>query len=572
MLYGQTNSGLLYLVEPSGGKAEKVILPPPSLLPMRLASLKTTQGADGNRVWVEVVTEDGDSGGKRSLPGFVLDGSLQARNFDMGSDALHDWRQFLLGTLGRGGNGLYMMDVSDHKNPKFMWYREKYGNQIVSMDKSSSFNAPVWTDSRGLSGNEAAWLKLGYAGASPAMGVAMNGGDSGNSLTRNIIVVPGGLQTEVDISKNGGEGAVILILDPKDGRVIKAFDGDALANGWRVGDRTVGRTPYMGMILSAPTLLSSSNSSSKYAQFISGHAYAADNRGNIFAISMEGKNGSPIPVQNWSVRTAATLQMKDARGAGTDRNFAIPHGVAFKKEKDGTVWMVGGTANVEVKERGKIINGDGRTVQMLFSINTPLHPAPGDGTIYRDDLHPLQTRANDVMPPGRKGWYIALDTVASTQQKIAGNEYVTTRPTVRGKKMYAATFTLSNIDLSGVEDICNASKSGVNGYSRLYAMDVSNGSNTWNGKDDSKIRFIQIEGVKITGTTPLRNADGSSTLVFTYELLSKDPFANADFKELARKNGITRLSDNSLALYIEKGKDWQAIPPERTIIYYWITK
>ncbi|MDR1915513.1 MAG: pilus assembly protein, partial [Synergistaceae bacterium] len=296
MLYGQTNDGLLYVVDPQKGEPEKIILPPPSLLPMRLASLKTMPGANGNRVWIEVVTEDGKGGGKRSLPGFVLDGSLQVRNLDLGSKQSHDWRQYMLGTLGRGGKGFYMMDVSDHKNPKFKWYIEKYGNQMVSMNESTPFNAPKWLDLSAFSGNDAAWRKLGYNGAKPAMGVTLGDDDKDNPQTRNIIVVPGGLQSRIDLANNGNEGAVLIILDPKDGGIIKAFDGDILdktqTSNWKAGNSVVGRTPYMGMIASEPTLMGSRNASSKFAGYITGRAYTADNRGNIFEVVMENNDGS----------------------------------------------------------------------------------------------------------------------------------------------------------------------------------------------------------------------------------------------------------------------------------------
>jgi hypothetical protein len=575
MLYGQTNDGLMYIVDPQNGNPEKIILPPPSLLPMRLASLKTTPAADGKRVWVDVATEDGVSGGMRSIPGFTLDGSLQTRNFDFGAGSSHKWEQSLLCTLGRGGNGFYMLDVSDHANPKFRWYKERIGNMIVSMDRSSSFNAPVWLDSAALQGKDAAWLKLGYDGAKPAMGVVTTGGNLDAPEMRNIIVVPGGIQEKIDLAQNGDKGAVLLILDPRDGSLIKAFDSDFIAKevdaNWKVGNAAVGVTPYMGMIVSAPALLASANQASKYARYMSGQVYASDNRGNIFAVALEKENGSPAAPTDWNIRTAATLQSKQTGPAGTKSNFAIPHGVALKKDK-GDIWLIGGTANVEAKANEPMANGEGDAGQIIFSIRTPLDVTPQDGTIYRDDLTALDPSAKDVAPPGGKGWYIRLNTVAGSKGKITADEYVTARPSLLGNKMYVSTFTLSEINLSGVEDICNSSKRGVNGYSRLYSLDFKNGSPSFNGLDDSKVRFIQMEGVKITGVTSLRNNDGGATLVFTYDLLAKNPFENKDFKKLAAKNGMSDLGDGKFAMHVDKKGEGTGLPPGSTLIYYWLQK
>ncbi|MDR0615790.1 MAG: hypothetical protein LBG29_03185 [Synergistaceae bacterium] len=574
MLYGQTNDGILYIVDPRNGNPEKVILPPPSLLPMRLASLKSLPGMSGSRVWVDVATEDGVTGGKRSIPGFMLDGALQARNFDFGDKSSHKWRQSLLCTLGKGGNGFYMLDVSDHVNPKFIWYRERFGSQLVSMDASVPFDKPSWLDSSALSGHEVAWLKLGYDGGKPAMGVVMTGGASDNPETRNIIVVPGGVQEKISLDKNGGDGAVLLILDPKDGSLIRAFDSESVANHvdakWRVGSANVGPTPYMGMMTSAPTLLSASNSASKYARYMSGRAYAPDNRGNLFSVIMERANGDPAAPSEWSIVTAATLQSNKTGLAGTKSSFAIPHGLAVKKDA-AAVWLAGGTADIEAKQNEPILNGEGDLKQMIFSVKTPLDAKPRDGVIYRDDLAQLNLRSNDVAPPDGKGWYVALETLAGASGKIAADEYVTARPVMRGKNMYVPTFTLSAINLSGVEDICNTSKSGVSGYSRLYSLDYRNGSGAFKGLDDSKRRFIQVEGVKITGVTHLRNNDGGSTMVFTYDMLSKNPFEDQHFSKLAAKNGITSLKDGSFALHVDKAHN-SVLPPGSTIIYYWIEK
>jgi Tfp pilus tip-associated adhesin PilY1 len=570
MLYGQTNNGLLYVIDPQNGKPERIILPPPSLLPMRLASLKTTPGSGGSRVWVDVATEDGKGGTKRSLPGFTLDGSLQVKNLDLGSKHSHDWRQYMLGTLGRGGNGLYMMDVSDHKNPKFKWYIERYKDKIVFMDVSSNGTSPKWLDLSSMSGNDAAWRKLGYNGAKPAIGVTLKDNDPDNPQTQNVIVVPGGLQSKIDLGNNGNEGAALLVIDPKDGSVIRAFDSAALgtrASNWRVGNSAVGRTPYMGMIVSEPSLLAS-RSDSRFGRYVAGRAYAADNRGNIFEVVMEKNDGSSMQPSDWYIRTAATLQTKKSGSAGTDKNFAIPHGVALVKEGPDVAWLAGGTANVDIEKSGGIVNGEGAIGQMLFSVKTPMNPGTTDRTIYRDDLYALQAYPDDVSPSGSKGWYIALDKRSKAPQEMIADETTAARPAVIGSTMYAATYTMSGIDLRGVEDICNATTKKVNGYSRIYALDVRNGASAFKGKGGSKVRYIQANGTKITGLTTLRNRDGSYTLAFAYDQQGKDPTKDANFMELLGNNG-GNIHDDVIYMRAKGGGASSRMPAGSSMIYYW---
>jgi hypothetical protein len=328
----------------------------------------------------------------------------------------------------------------------------------------------------------------------------------------------------------------------------------------------------MGMIVSAPTLMaSSSGGSSKYSRFLSGRAYASDNRGNIFAVSFEKEGGGPAQPPEWSIKTAATLQPKTASGAGTGKNFAVPHGVALKKDS-GAVWLIGGTANAGAKKDGMIVNGDGKIGQMLFSIRTPEKAAPEDGTVYRDSLTALDPRAKDSATPNGNGWYIPLDTAAASVGKIAEDEYVTARPALLGKKIYATTFTMSGISVEGLLDICNASKSGIKGYSRIYSLDYKSGSPSFSGLDGSKTRYIEIEGAKITGVTTVRNDDGGATLIFTYDMLTKNPFEKEEFKKLAEKNGLSNLGDGKFAMRVDKEGEQSGFPPSTTLIYYWIEK
>ncbi|MDR1481908.1 MAG: hypothetical protein LBI74_04720, partial [Synergistaceae bacterium] len=144
-IYAHTNDGVLHLLDAADGDEEMAILPPPMLLPTRLATLKTNVVSQTKPYlrWISSSMPEGQSGALRSNPVYLLDGALQVRRFDMGSggvysEGTHNWGTYLLGALGKGGRGLYMLDVTDHGSPKFKWYREKADAYLLSMDQDAN--------------------------------------------------------------------------------------------------------------------------------------------------------------------------------------------------------------------------------------------------------------------------------------------------------------------------------------------------------------------------------------------------------------------------------------------------
>jgi Tfp pilus tip-associated adhesin PilY1 len=508
MLYVQTNDGILHIVSPETGDEKKTVLLPPALLPARLASLKAAPDGDGKLVWLDVTAKDGTDGARRSLAGFTLDGPLKTRHFS-GIAAGGGWGTYLLGTLGRGGNGLYMLDVSDHDVPRFMWYHEKYEDRLILMPPGAV--SPSITSS--APPNYAAYAKLGYNSPAPAMGGVMGrGGSPDNPGMKNIIALAGGTQTISNPLENGTEGAVLLVLDPKDGSVIRAFDGSSLEKSFRVGGGVKGTAPYMGMMVSEPALLQTYDKKIGYTLYTAGRIYAADNRGNIFAVYMEetGANGQVehLDPHAWKIKTVATLQDNLPSGRLSGRNRAFPHGAAL--DKDGPyVWIAGGTSNIISKKRN--INDQGilsNDMQMIFAFkSSDRDTAP----LARSDLQELAKSSPDgdaVMSPDGKGWYIKLDRVHGF------DEYVSAKPLLINGTLLVPTFTTTKADTANITDICQASERSVSGYSRIYALNMRDGAAAlWIGRSpDKKIKYIQLEDVRIIGLTRMNNSGGVSAL------------------------------------------------------------
>ncbi|MDR1944193.1 MAG: hypothetical protein LBQ19_05165, partial [Synergistaceae bacterium] len=557
MLYTQTNDGILHVVDPVRGDEKMAVLPPPTLIKSRLATLKTTVFQDKLR-WIDAVRPEGD-GKLRSNAAYVLDGSLQKRQFDMSGNGT-GWGTFLLGTTGRAGNGLYMMDLARYDAPRFMWYREKIDDSLAMMDARQ--NGPVFKDSVSLGPDLIPYMKLGFNAPKPSMGVT--GRLNPFQDTLNFIAVSGGVMTDVDLGKNGKEGAALLIIDPKNGRVIKAFDSDSLERGdpaWRRGGGRIGLAPYMGMMTSEPTIYRSDVN-----LYMAGRIFAADNRGNIFCVPLEEDIGSndvaPVSISMWKARTIATLQT-NASADISPAAYSIPHGMAAGK--DGKhIWLAGGTADVVTKVNGSLSDGVlSNESQMIFAFRT--HDAQ-QRTLTRDDMKKLSVSDASALAESdnKEGWYMPL--AMESQGKF--REYVSAKPTLINGTLYITTFIQKTIDPDNM-DICNAVRT-LYGDSRLYALDVRTGApSLWvDPKGGNRVKYVNLQGVKVTGIAR-SNMGGRNTLLLTLDNLSGefDPTKTGQ-KNLKSVNGVNSLAE--VELPVNGGNS--SLNKGETVILYWISK
>ncbi|MDR1916925.1 MAG: hypothetical protein LBQ58_10165 [Synergistaceae bacterium] len=544
VIYMQTNDGILHAVNPVTGDEQLAIVPPPVLVPSRMAALKTRRLSNGYLQWIDVKGPESakshDITAPRSRPLFLLDGALQKRRFSDSDGS--NWRTYLLADLGRGGSGLYMLDVDDHDNPKLMWYRERVEKSLLEM--SPSDNVPTVAQSP-----DPHFMKLGFNPPRAAMGVT---GEPNNM--RNIIVMAGGAQNNVDMTRNGDEGAVLLILDPKTGNLIKGFDTGEVLSGIGENDSPGVTAPNMGMMVSEPTLTRSVNN-----KYITGQIYAADNRGNIFNVALEEDSGSgalkPLPVQSWKLRTVATLQEGLSAAASSNFSFSIPHGIAtYMSGRD--IWLAGGTADVRVRTDGDA-QKDGvlrNSAQMVFSFNTQI----GQSAVFtRNDLKELRPKtASDALMPAddKRGWYFKLvgDELANSI------EYTAAKPVIVNGILFVGTFIPQKINWSS-QEIC-AAGTRMYGDSRLYAVNVRTGGQYWPGG-----KYAVLSGAKITGLA-LSRMGKKQRLVVTYDKLSdKDVSFSAP--------DATHMEDlNSFVLDAPPGGGVGNLRDNQNVIQYWLLK
>ncbi|MDR1137336.1 MAG: hypothetical protein LBK91_03345 [Synergistaceae bacterium] len=593
VLYGQTNDGILHVVNQENGNEKLAILPPPSLVPGRLSVLTTRASGWGEkRPWITIFGPE-SMGGYRSFPAYILDGAVQKRDFDLEQrgDAT-GWGSYLLAALGRGGSGLYMLDVTDHDTPKLMWYKEKIGNQLVKSDAvSKTIDAAVPS---GV-GPDGVFMKLGFNSPKPIMGVAVTEKSTGRGPAKfqNFIVMAGGTQRDVDLVNNGKEGAVFLMLDPKDGGVLASFDSVSvgeLGGAWKNGSGKVSGRPYMGMMVSEPTLLRS-GSGVVGSQFLAGRVLAADNRGNIFSVDMEDDDGNPLVPSQWNIRTIASLAVQ---GGGVTDSRSIPHGLAVGGSR-GYNWAAGGTADVQIPiqvpkkddnsgDAGFLRNAE----QLIFSFKL-LKEKDQKSFFSRDknDFKRLDSEdPGSVYNPSdpnlsgdgaHSGWYIPL-------RKSHGSfdEYVSTKPIIVNGTLYVATFTRKNKILIDDDSskLCAATSRLIDGTSRLFAVDVATGAgNTWDPVNGKTPKYIEFKGVKIVGLTHMR---GGGTIVMVDKFHKNNNFrdvvnSQSKFKSMTMTNGGDADDPSD-----DDSSDFAPIPdppdgggkklePNMNVIQYWIT-
>jgi hypothetical protein len=574
LLFAQTNDGLLRIIDPSaGGKELKAILPPPVLVPSRLAALKAGSVGD-KRQWINVTSA---ASGVKSYPAFTLDGSLQRRNFDLDQTGNpNGWGKYLLGTLGRGGNGLYMIDVSSHEDPKVMWYRENVGGKLVSGNWTKGSGSTLVYSIADLSSAEnkdLGYLKMGFNSPKPLMGVAPV---PAAPRMKNYIALAGGVQSRIppDISQNGDEGATLLMIEPKDGRIIRAFTGESLDPVWRVGGGVTGPAPYMGMMVSEPVAVRSAKN-----HYLTGSVIASDNRGNIFRVEMEDEaTGTARDPDMWAIRTLATLQTDASKDSCSD-SYSIPNGVVVAmREGSSSMWVAGGTADVLVKKNANDLNERGvlkNESQMIFSFisdkETDARP------LTRNDLKELN--ADD---PGSyftlgsrsdaafRGWHIKLKKDGHNTYR----EYVSARPLLENGILLIPTFIRKDKILMDDSSMC-APESAVNGDSRLYAVDIRTGKPAlWSGGPGNlSPKYITLEGVKIVGLMNLLRGGQGYFLIKTHRMGAD----NID--ELINKGHLLRARDGEgnespgeLYRKWPKPSGKGNVPPGQTLINYWIMK
>ncbi|MDR3254172.1 MAG: hypothetical protein LBT31_01220 [Synergistaceae bacterium] len=652
MVYAQTNDGILHVINRDTGVETMAILPPPSLLPHRIASLKTrvlprlSSKEMPKTQWLDVSGADSEKGGaQRSYPSYLLDGQLQAKRLKMSNG----WGTYLIGTLGRGGGGIYMLDVTNNTQPKLVWYYDNLPTKSVLT--TGLHTGLIWADYKpaemkagdseplhsGSSGGEGQLDPLQPNMPKPTIFTTADFDKATPELNNYLLMGSYKSETYSSPSSLGdygqshfydygaedpGDDGKYLIADLYGGKPgltvwnLEDFDAEIVdlrfssfltEEKWRRGNGKDGwleywqpGAPYMSSITSEGAVLRSERS-----PYTAGSVFFADRQGNIFRLIMEEKDEGGVtralPAKNedgvdlWKLRTVASLQTtrtipnelpgnpNPPGDQDTDdlanilltyqfsQNYNIPHGVALGLEsRTGDLWVGGGTADVPVffdmlRYNANLLADSGgffrNESQMIFSFRT--NEKQERVHVRGEDFQTL-TGEEKMTDNTKWGWYMPL-----AASPIAGKrEYTSANPLIVGSNLYIATFTETSINIDDAS-LC-APERPINGYSSLYALDMTNGGAVyWDGADNTKVKSVKLDGIKITGMSAARV--GKTTSIFvTYDNLSGafDPShaPSGKIREVKNIKTLMELTD------VDAGSGSTSLSPSQTVINYWLSK
>jgi Tfp pilus tip-associated adhesin PilY1 len=333
----------------------------------------------------------------------------------------------------------------------------------------------------------------------------------------------------------------------------------------------------MGMMVSEPTLLASQISANADS---TGYVFAADDRGTIFMVPLEGPDGegkiTPLPLSSWNIRAAATLQESVAAAANNTKagvkHYALPYGLCADFDKsNGNIWLGGGTSNVMLKaykdeDINEVRDEMKNDLQMIFGFRTKAVSAVT--THARDSFKNIKTSSNPEtftkLEPNdpQQGWYFKL----LPESQNEGEEYVSAKPVVVEGMMFIATFReKERIDTENAADPC-AVKRAVSGVARYYVLDIKTGEAAlWTDEYGNLRPFIEINDAKIV------NIGVRTTESAYYITALLDNLGNADHLLAFAGQKSTTTGANHIHTKITRVSNLLFLP-NTTVINYWLMK
>lgn len=532
-LYVQSNGGMLHALNVSQTlpsvkwpRERWAFIPPNVLANQRLAGLKFRflVGSDKKQKarWID---------GPESIASFMTDGGIRTQNLWDGSN----WQTYLFGSMGRGGAGLYALQITNPAAPQFLWAVE---NNIYT------FNTPkpnkdmgtvhFWGaspsktyqtyNSNGLGGSlspsEMDYRRLGWNAPAPAIGTTLVG-----TTRTNVGVLSAGMQYDLDFSYSGGIGAAVYILDPITGKVLKQFNtSSTIAWSQSGSDTGRGANPKMGMMLTPPALVEQPTA----MRYLEGF-FAADHRGNIFEgrfinDAQVGGGGFHTAISSWTLKRVASLK-KDSENSAKD-NFAMPFKLTIARDPNRDLWVFGGTADISARNRGED-RADTRSEsessifnrsQWLFGFRNDRSASAGT-LLLREASSVGQLNADisadQIDISVKRGWTIALKPADSSFAR----EYLSASPLFFNDELFAATFLPDLVPEEDEADKENCTTPNVKGKTHIYRLDARSGKSNW--PDSCATKYLVLDGIKVTGLSVLSATEGSRLLI-SMSILDED--------------------------------------------------
>lgn len=597
-MFFQSNDGLLHavdtriLVDTSKPWAREhwAFLPPNVLVGQRLLGLKFRLSQNTNKTpnewrqtatWINsefVSSQDFKENRYRSKAGYLTDGSVYIYNLPHYTKPnLPEWKSVLIASMGRGGSGLYALDVTDPtqlKEANFLWAIENNLNYYNTRRTVNSSTQGVghwgevhqWSQkghevkTYASTGGGVKFSRLGYNAPAPLVGTTLLG-----DKPTNVVILAGGMQYDLNLEKNGLFGSSLYIFDPLGQELLpkrealsvhKAYENEGVESADTYAVTSLQspqgtNNPAMGMMLTPPSAIQQNSSS----QYLTGYV-VADNRGQIFEGSFVTKEGNAFhsDSKKWTLRRIASLR-DPSKEQESEANFPIPYVLSLAKEPSGGMWIFGGTADVATRNIGENLFSRSPRVGLIarkkdsttgrgfshylfgFKRDTEsvilLRQAKTDGTeeryskqmtpkgekiIHAKTLTPLLS--NDMVESGVSGWIIPL--ARSTDKQL--REYISAPTSIFNGMLYAATFVPNTPNVTTTSQGCDDvhTTTIVNGESHLYFMHPKTGAGHW-PDDLTRTKFATYKGIKITGMTMLTQ-ENETRLYLSVTIVDNDRF------------------------------------------------
>ena len=560
-----TNDGMLHAIDNRGsadvksdsnwGREHWAFVPPNALYGQRLLGLKfqKSQNTVINGEYVQKLTWiNSKREAPRSNPAYTLDGNPYAYNLATDSNG-SAWRSVLIGLTGRGGAGLYAVDITNPitapQNANFFLWSIENNLSLFNTPRKPQHGLTNWGEVHTWTKNghvkktytakvRVDYDRLGLRMPPPLVGATLVGGKP-----RNVGILAAGIQYDLDLTKQGNFGSALYLFDPLDpaAKVIKTFDNTDNVTGitdtdsLAVGDFHT-QNPKMGMMITPPASLTQ-RENTKYLEGF----YTADSRGQIF----EGRfkeNGSFFNNEaDWKLYRIATLRDPIKEQTGED-NFPMPYAFSVGRESNGSIWLANGTADVTARnigedlfrlsprkgviERKQVVNGRGQS-HYLFAFKRSnnvlqLREATSDGreaSAGDTEFLDAATSEDYMGLPTSSGWVIPLARSTDTHQR----EYLATSTLIyvthNAVNLFASTFvpTVPKVIQSDDARCGYANQSTlVNGDARLYKLDLKNGRGLW---PDTNNKYYEFKGIKVKGLSLATDANGKLRLYVSMTIL-----------------------------------------------------
>ncbi len=454
-IYIQSNGGMLHAFDPDTGVERWSFVPPNALSAYRLASLRFVVSRLGDSDNYRI---DSYSSGNMSLPLYLLDGPIAVGDVRKPSG---EYATVLVGFLGRGGAGMFAMDITDPLVPRFLWAIENVFDVNNNSEKKLYWIEKDGGDQVGcylnvVGKNESPLFNLlGFTiTGAPSLGhVKTDGGE------RAVLVLSGGVGTK----KDGKIGKAIYVVDALTGEIVHSFLRSSDQNGL---------DSDLGAVLSPAVAYSTGMRD----RIIEGF-FASDSEGSILNGKTKGL---------WALDKIWSLSCPYSREGIQFSSLVnpLPLGVGLIKND---VWILGGTSSLSLLGKGDFKND----INVIFSLNSDSIKKSSGFRDFNNDGVGIVRQDDNNRSHGELGWFMPLSKVTADR----GTEYCTTSPLLSHGALFIATYQRAI-----QEDKCS-----TDGFAHLYVMDIRTGKGLLNRDGKKRLTFagLKIAGISIAGDSIL---------------------------------------------------------------------